>query len=162
MLPSFSDILSQIIEEETITVSLLWTICSRCFSAFAVKERDKEKGRDRAKDSERLTRTVIAELDQSLRFKKELKSGSCLLNLIKFVAIDMGAYVGTVKDTTGKVLGIKEMVSVADRYEIFLYLYPDEKAGRTGAKSLAKGLLPSLISFLGDAAVFEHYQVSTD
>ncbi|XP_065829226.1 protein unc-79 homolog isoform X2 [Oscarella lobularis] len=141
LLPPFSDILSQIIEEETITVSLLWTICSRCFSAFAVKERDKEKGRDRAKDSERLTRTVIAELDQSLRFKKELKRGSCLLNLIKFVAIDMGAYVGTVKDTTGKVLGIKEM------------------AGRTGAKSLAKGLLPSLISFLGDAAVFEHYQI---
>jgi hypothetical protein len=61
------------------------------------------------RDREKLTGIVIEELESGLRFKKDITM-SCLLNLVKFVCVDSGAYIGEVIDMDGNSLSASVMV----------------------------------------------------
>ena len=84
------------IEESAISVATLWFVCSRCYMNLI-------------KDREKLTGVVMEELESGLRFKKDI-SMCCLLNLVKFVCVDSGAYIGEVIDMDGNSLSASVMV----------------------------------------------------
>jgi hypothetical protein len=124
LLRPFSKLLSQVIEESAVSVATLWFVCSQCYMNL-IKDRDREK----------LTGIVIEELESGLRFKKDITM-SCLLNLVKFVCVDSGAYIGEVIDMDGNSLSASVM------------------AGQTGARNAVLDILPAAASFLSDRSVY--------